>query len=51
MWMLTMGSFLDASEHGVNFFLRIQFQEERFRVKMGTRSGRGKCWLIFSGIV
>lgn len=52
MWRLTMGSFLATSERGVNFFLRIQFQEEQFSVKMGTHSGRRKMLVnLFYGIV
>lgn len=37
-------------EYGFNFFLRIQFQEGRFDVKMGTTLVEGKCWLISVGL-
>lgn len=47
------GSFLATSEYGINFFLRIQFQQEEFHLKTGTSFGRRRIyWLIVSvGIV
>lgn len=51
MWRLTRGSFMATCEYGFNFFLRIQFQEGRFSVKMGTHSGGRKVLVNLCGIV